>query len=113
MREIKFRAWKQSQNKMLSWNEVCETGKLEDILNGVWLQPMQFTGMHDKNGEEVYEGDIWERVGFIAVVEWAYASWHLQYTNNSKSIQYPNFHSNIGDGKVIGNIYENRDLLND
>ena len=69
----------------------------------------QFTGLHDKNGKEIYEGDILEdSLGRRKVVEyyqdgfWLNASlegaeWSLRLTHKSS--------------KIIGNIYENPELL--
>lgn len=73
--------------------------------------PLQFTGLHDKNGKEIYEGDILEdALGRRKLVEyykdgfWLNASlegaeWCLRQVNSSS--------------KVIGNIYENPELLTD
>ena len=69
------------------------------------VELMQFTGLLDKNGKEIYEGDILKYRGKLSfndppfVVEWQNddARWTEFYPSN-------NF-------EVIGNIYENPELL--
>ena len=66
MREIKFRAWDGEQKRMYSWEEllgrtktVPEAHPLASLYShgdGSW-EIMQFTGLTDKNGKEIYEGD--------------------------------------------------------
>ena len=60
-REIKFRIWNDYDKKMIYWNELLKN-KLANIFTmpsyNKWL--MQYTGLHDKNGKEIYEGDIVE-----------------------------------------------------
>ena len=59
MREIKFRAW-QDEGMLIQENSgVYATKKFLDKLYEDCIL-MQFTGLHDKNGKEIYEGDVIE-----------------------------------------------------
>ncbi len=71
----------------------------------------QHTGYKDEDGVEVYDGDIWNRDGFIGLIEFKYAHWIITKLPSSNSYQYPSFHSNISTGKIIGNISKNPELL--
>ena len=131
MREIKFRLWSENLKVMFSNTDLCliensnrnsMTGlnllgvESSSSLNCkiIWgkRELMQYTGLKDKNGKEIYEGDVWERRGYKSQIVFEWSAWQIRTIKSSDSIQYPSFQSNAVTGEVIGNIYENPELLN-
>ena len=60
MREIKFRAFYEFGKEMIYWDEVKNWICLQLNENDPDFHLMQYTGLKDKNGKEIYEGDILE-----------------------------------------------------
>ena len=64
MREIKFRAWDNLENRMYEnvqfgiYQDPDEIISFGDILSLARFEIMQYTGLKDENGKEIYEGDV-------------------------------------------------------
>lgn len=128
MREIKFRFWK-GGNRLDNGNYAIYKGGVychdtgEIYFNGEIIVE-QFTGFTDKNGKEIYEGDIVNEIRqgepnrLVSIVEWCSCNpcFRLRRlnTNLSKTIgdyEYDFIKSGLLIFKVIGNIHENPELL--
>ena len=133
MREIKFRAWDTVEKRMVEDGEVMLWG------NGSWgayregneeISPegdligndpytdqdmilMQFTGLHDKNGKEIFEGDIVEYENGNA----GYGRPRHEETSRSvipsldDHAEYEAMSAFWKEGEVIGNVHQNKELL--
>lgn len=134
MREIKFRAWSFIDNIMyeicrLTYNLQTDTnldiskcifvkliGKPNIEYNIIANPPevilMQFTGLKDKNGKEIYEGDVLKFYnGRIGKITWDNEWCVNKYVLEDNSFGYlPEFQF-YKPYEVIGNIYENPELL--
>lgn len=114
-RIIKFRAWDTDRKAMTVPFTLKNLLKREYISQLDDRIVMQFTGLTDKNGKEIYEGDVVQR----DEVRWnvyfgentfqpdSYG-WCVKPVDDDRT---GNLDSSVIQGEIIGNIYENPELL--
>lgn len=142
MREIKFRAWDKLNKEMFDveiinfqerrvYKDTVSYRKFEDI------ELMQYTGLKDKNGKEIYEGDVVKLIHtgieisadrledlkrFVGIIKYENGIFKIVRTEKSlieskyfemeqKKVSEIFIYSKLYDLEVVGNIYENSELL--
>lgn len=116
----KFRAWDKAINEMIPWRMLLNVYNLRNVFirpETCGLVLMQSTGLKDKNGVEIFEGDIvvnqYGNVGYVA-----YLQQEAGFVAVLKKSDYRLGHRNTGESydvttnhEVIGNIHSNPELL--
>ena len=127
MKNLKFRAWNKEEKKWIeqgfngigltlsgiaSWLDggemVCDVDEYVEI--------MQYTGCNDITGKEIYEGDI-VKIDYgdellIGIMEFYDFAWCIKSKyKNGKNLYYPIFCEDVDLIEILGNIYENPELL--
>ena len=122
-----FRAWLKKEKEMIDVDEIhWYRGKFEFIGDGITFQRladevelMQSTGLFDKNGKEIYEGDVvqFEDCSKVSnflyintgIIEWYQGSFHL--TNGNSVSMEDLVDGDLLDVTIIGNVWEDGDLI--
>lgn len=113
MRRIKFRAF-EVKTKMMHQNVLLlpnnRKSSLNELLEGIGKKAilMQFTGLKDKNGKDVYESDILQVRSYRVAVVWFAEGACFRYSTSDGNLNSP---LNYDDIEVIGNCWENPELL--
>jgi uncharacterized phage protein (TIGR01671 family) len=125
MRDFKFRAWDKENKEWLRGGHLVscilhDSKRITVVGTGKgdydeWEYPsevdiQQYTGLKDKNGKEVYEGDILEDTYNIFEVVWVEKDAKFKLRHRGRFIEYPEWNRGVT-MEVIGNIYENQELL--
>lgn len=133
MRELKFRAWhkifKNYAHIKRIWldgdgdghDEIFAVSDAERTYSGHEVVLEQYTGLKDKHGKEIYEGDIVRidsmdeiRVGYVELVADQYCIVCGEDEEGNKIVAEFYYYSKPEENcKVIGNIHENPELLGD
>lgn len=129
MRDIRFRAWYPNEAAMgkrgmlHNVHSSLEGQSLNDLIlevGEIGIVLMQYTGLKDKNGKEIYEGDILiisiagGTIEILADVSWnndeaRFVSVPKNKLHQGDSRLAPDYYTHYGE--VIGNIYENPELI--
>ena len=119
----KFRAWLKNDKEMIDVDEIhWVNGELDIIGDYITfvrkadeIELMQSTGLKDKNGKEIFEGDIVDYKGRKAVVKWhgSYASFIYRFVDelHKRNEEWKPLYLSYYHFEIIGNIYENPELL--
>ena len=126
---LKYRAWDTTNKEMFKDTfSITESGQVvvveqEDVMcppDYVFVDNlviMQSTGLKDKNGKEIFEGDILDYNGRKALVRWhgSYASFIYRFVDElqKRNAEWKPLYLAYMKCEIIGNIYENPDLLED
>ena len=117
----KFRAWLKNDKEIIDVDEIhWFDGELDIIGDYITfvrkadeIELMQSTGLKDKNGKEIFEGDILKSNKYITSVFYERGAYCVKFSRTPNTTVTMNVISFIEKYKtsIVGNIYENQELL--
>ena len=132
MRELKFRAWDKERKRMFAVTILNASGAVSVFIDdelyflpAEQIELMQYTGLKDKNGKEIYEGDIVREVidtdlkdidgEYEYIVQWDddFKEFTIQTTPKNKVYFHDELYQLNASREIIGNIHENPELCGD
>lgn len=128
MKEIKFRMWSIENEEMYEVTALdfiiehvsywfCNKATVPYVISKESLpfdqcKLMQFTGLSDKNGKSIYAGDILQLYSGKYLVKWECNHYlHPLPYEEILNIGIPTSYVEVENGEIIGNVYENPELL--
>lgn len=120
MREFKFRFWDEEMKSYWDWEEIQDDWEQMGYFSTAFRQDHwtceQFTGLYDKNGKEIYEGDLIKSPSnsHLLKVVWENGAWQtIEYRKGGNHEQLLYCLVNCYGVDLVSNIHENKELLND
>lgn len=120
---FKFRVWDKCKNEILSTQTFriyqepefiyrSDDGYMYFSYDKDRYDIMQCTGLKDRNGKLIYEGDVLQENWHKYILEWANGAYVIKDIKRGTSYMFTSGMC-IHKSEVIGNIYENKELLNE
>lgn len=127
-REIKFRFWgdfgalnedsDKCEKEMLYGDEFCffSNEPIDVLFADKTIVVMQFTGLKDKNGKEIYEGDVlkinlYDDLEWNTKVRFRNGGFCIDVEGEEYNVTLIGFLNDEASAEIIGNLYENPELL--